>query len=678
MNSSDDVHHMTETIYRNLAEQFNPAIRQILTAAKTYHKTLSAASTAARSYIESLGRLGHNCKNSGQGGTEEIGEAIFRIAEVQKEIQLKYEDTNKSFFAEVVLPLEQKLENDFKNAVAEQKKYHAGHKGYVVPYTKAMEAHKKFLKKNNRSKLAFDDEKEIPLKRTVDRCKEKLDEFRLQGLKLALLEERKCYCYILSNIALLEGRKCYCFILARLCSVSSTQLYYHDRGMDLLTVELGHWKQLCSQPNILPRSADPLLRIADNNTNYSPYMSESGGHSPYDYSSRTSSEEQRSEYALPGSPSTSNDILPRSVAMAMCKPPTGPPPGPPGGMQVRALYGHIGDQESQLSFSMGDAITLLGDPNDGWQFGHNSRTGQYGWFPLSFTDSMETRGQLQTQTPIRRHRPRAKSFSELNGDARSLSDFHGWGMEHEIPGSSVRPRSLHESSLVTAPSMPQLLGQSGGDDFHYFTNTTTAPHSTAIFSIGTRSQPASRAPSRPPSPPLPPPPPLFAHNPGPQPTSAPPNAPPLPATLSRNPSSKSLHHPAEAASSSSSMAVYNVPLPPLPAPPSPHPSPHLGPTSMSSMASQAASMASSLRSTASAGPPSRGGPAVPPRPPTMEHSLSSNSHHLHQPQSASPASSGAPPPPPPPPPLPPPSDSLFASVTLKKAKTNDRSAPRIK
>ena len=31
--------------------------------------------------------------------------------------------------------------------------------------------------------------------------------------------------------------------------------------MDLLTVELGHWKQLCSQPNILPRSADPLLHI---------------------------------------------------------------------------------------------------------------------------------------------------------------------------------------------------------------------------------------------------------------------------------------------------------------------------------------------------------------------------------------------------------------------------------
>ena len=33
------------------------------------------------------------------------------------------------------------------------------------------------------------------------------------------------------------------------------------QGMELITVELGHWKQLCSQPNILPRSADPLLRI---------------------------------------------------------------------------------------------------------------------------------------------------------------------------------------------------------------------------------------------------------------------------------------------------------------------------------------------------------------------------------------------------------------------------------
>ena len=73
-----------------------------------------------------------------------------------------------------------------------------------------------------------------------------------------------------------------------------------------------------------------------------------------------------------------DDTLPRSVAMSMSQPPPGPPPGPPGGLQVRALYGHIADQESQLSFSMGDAITLMGVPADGWQFGHNSRTGQYG------------------------------------------------------------------------------------------------------------------------------------------------------------------------------------------------------------------------------------------------------------------------------------------------------------
>lgn len=36
-----------------------------------------AASSAARGYIESLGRLGHNCKNSGQGGTEDIGQFLL-------------------------------------------------------------------------------------------------------------------------------------------------------------------------------------------------------------------------------------------------------------------------------------------------------------------------------------------------------------------------------------------------------------------------------------------------------------------------------------------------------------------------------------------------------------------------------------------------------------------------
>lgn len=60
----------------------------------------------------------------------------------------------------------------------------------------------------------------------------------------------------------------------------------------------------------------------------------------------------------------------------MTKLPMGPPPGPPPGPQVRAVHSHLAQEESQLQFTVGDIIVLMGDHSDGWQFGHNPRSQQ--------------------------------------------------------------------------------------------------------------------------------------------------------------------------------------------------------------------------------------------------------------------------------------------------------------
>ncbi|GFR67427.1 brain-specific angiogenesis inhibitor 1-associated protein 2 [Elysia marginata] len=149
-------------MFQNLATKFNPQAKILLANGKAYHKALLATSSAARSYIESLGRLGHECRTNGRGGTEELGQAIFRIAEVYKDVQMKFEDCTKALFAEIILPLEQKLDNEFKNAAAEQRKYHQGHKEFAGPHSKAVAALEKFRKKNQ-SKGMYDEEKEAPV-----------------------------------------------------------------------------------------------------------------------------------------------------------------------------------------------------------------------------------------------------------------------------------------------------------------------------------------------------------------------------------------------------------------------------------------------------------------------------------------------------------------------------------
>ena len=61
-----------------------------------------------------------------------------------------------------------------------------------------------------------------------------------------------------------------------------------------------------------------------------------------------------------------------------------------GALKVRATYAHQASGENQLTFDEHDVITLIGAPRDGWQFGENNHTHRLGWFPISFTEPLQT------------------------------------------------------------------------------------------------------------------------------------------------------------------------------------------------------------------------------------------------------------------------------------------------
>jgi hypothetical protein len=46
---------------------------------------------------------------------------------------------------------------------------------------------------------------------------------------------------------------------------------------------------------------------------------------------------------------------------------------------VTATFAYIATGENQLSFFEGDKISVIGEKNEGWQFGENLRTSAYGW-----------------------------------------------------------------------------------------------------------------------------------------------------------------------------------------------------------------------------------------------------------------------------------------------------------
>lgn len=53
---------------------------------------------------------------------------------------------------------------------------------------------------------------------------------------------------------------------------------------------------------------------------------------------------------------------------------------------VTALYAYLSSGENQLTFYEGDKILLIGEKTQGWQFGENTRTNTYGWFPISYVE----------------------------------------------------------------------------------------------------------------------------------------------------------------------------------------------------------------------------------------------------------------------------------------------------
>ncbi|XP_060080451.1 LOW QUALITY PROTEIN: brain-specific angiogenesis inhibitor 1-associated protein 2-like [Ylistrum balloti] len=435
MKNSEDVHQHTEAVYRGLTENFNPGIKQVLLCGKAYHKALQGLTASARAYSESLLKIGGISRSTCRGGTEEVGEAIFQIAEAQRDIQARIEESTKALFSELILPLEQKLENEFRRSSVQHKKYNHGHKTVLVPYAKAHDSLRKFRKKT-KNKLVYDEQKEGQYVKTLSKCQEKLDEFRVQGLKLALLEERKCHC----------------FLLERLSSIASMNAAHHRQATEMLSMGLPSWRHLSAKPHILPAEADRLLMIQRDeefeHANGSIYRVSNGYVPDETRSVGTPYRRSRSYHDGPRTPMDYNGDF--SYATRTMPPSRGisvPPPPPPGQSQVRAIYTHAAEGESKLSFTEGDVINLIGEPSDGWHYGLNNRSGRYGWFPLSFTEPMiDMQGREQMGH-------RVKSMGDL--DTRSLSDGGSFLVDGDIPGAARRPKSVYEGSglrLVNNPT----------------------------------------------------------------------------------------------------------------------------------------------------------------------------------------------------------------------------------
>ncbi|KAK3560068.1 hypothetical protein QTP86_033791 [Hemibagrus guttatus] len=265
-------------------EQFNPCLRNFVAMGKTYEKALSSVTFAAKGYFDALVRMGELASES--HGSKDLGDVLFQMAEVHRQIQMQLEDMLKSFHNELLTELEKKVELDARYLNAALKKYQMEHRSKGESLEKCQAELKKLRRKSQQgSKSASkyrDNEMQVltsiirqrsriiihitvyikregfmaglavlfrphttfPVIQYVEAISSKqseLDNHIAEGYKNALTEERRRYC----------------FLVDRQCAIAKSTNTYHTKpsGKDLLMQKIPKWQQACSDPHKLPDRA---------------------------------------------------------------------------------------------------------------------------------------------------------------------------------------------------------------------------------------------------------------------------------------------------------------------------------------------------------------------------------------------------------------------------------------
>lgn len=243
MSRTEEVNKMTENVYKGILEQFNPSLKNFVIMGKHYEKALTGVTVAAKGYFDALVKLGELASDS--QGSKELGDTLFQMAEVHRQIQVQLEDVLKLFHSELLAQLEQKLELDIKYLTATLKKYQGERRSKSESIERCQSQLKKLRRKSQASRHPNKyGDREMQFVELMSRRQGELDSLVATGYRSALTEERRRYC----------------FLVDRQCCVTKLLINHHTKVKELLSQKLSSWQQSCSQPTKLPERAINLLR----------------------------------------------------------------------------------------------------------------------------------------------------------------------------------------------------------------------------------------------------------------------------------------------------------------------------------------------------------------------------------------------------------------------------------
>ncbi|XP_077313570.1 BAR/IMD domain-containing adapter protein 2-like [Lithobates pipiens] len=517
MSRSDEVNRLTENVYKVILDQFNPSLKNFVTMGKHYEKALSGVTVAAKGYFDALVKLGELASIS--QGSKELGDTLFQMAEVHRQIQVQLEEVLKLFHSELLAQLEHKLELDIKYLTATLKKYQVEHRSKSESIEKCQSELKKLRKKcqNSKNPQKYGD-KEVQYVEIMSTKQCELDQFVAEGYKAALTEERRRYS----------------FLVDRQCAVSKHFSAYHSKVKELLSAKLPSWQQSCTQPTKLPERALMLVKQTANASTELVISDPVPSTKPLDVppelvpllggglslNHRMSVQEVlpipngESLHRTRGSRDMGNPVLidPLSTNQVVPPVPSTPasptPPTPKANemysctlpiprkpasenrlatlvenktlprisplsvlpprverRRVQAIFSHTASENSTLlNFQEGDIILLLvPEAKDGWHYGENEATKMKGWFPFSYTRPLppsESSDKLGSNFPL--SKLNSSSTGNLDKVGVTIPESENLRLEAVRYTPSPRTSTFRQRPYsMISPDLVQLANQFG-------------------------------------------------------------------------------------------------------------------------------------------------------------------------------------------------------------------------
>ncbi|NXU19802.1 BI2L1 protein, partial [Pardalotus punctatus] len=423
----EEVNRLTENTYKNVMEQFNPGLRNLINLGKNYEKAVNVMVVAGRAYYDSLAKIGDISADSPV--SKELGQVLVEISRTHKKLNDSLEESFKKFHKEIISELERKTDLDVKYMTATLKRYQTEHRSKLDSLEKSQAELKKIRRKSQGARnVTKYEHKEMEYLETVSSRQSDIQRFIAEGCREALLEEKRRFC----------------FLVDKHCSFTQHMHFYHVQCADFLKSKLPGWEETCSDATKVPEKV--RMMIDEIRTPASTPVSGTPQPSP-----------MVKRNALIG-----NDFYPQQENVSRVPPaPTGraytsplvdmfnnpaanPAPKAPSEkvnhsaensddaslsrstsvatglnimkrQKVKTIFPHTaGSNKTLLSFAQGDIITLLvAEEKDGWLYGEHDTTRLKGWFPSSYTRPLDESAEEKAFAPVPSPAP-VRSVSSVN------------------------------------------------------------------------------------------------------------------------------------------------------------------------------------------------------------------------------------------------------------------------